>query len=235
MATESRDVTRRDFGATPPPTGQERSRPPGGLSDVPSTLEKAQGGPKKKARHTKGAAAVEAGEAHFPIGKKFPITKAQIDTVRGIVAFMNEQGMTGLALPRNATFVKAEGKKVELLHPLCFLYSLSIDKASREYLRGIKSQWITVLWNSFLGYSTFSSEGLGRELVKVFGESSFVESEPMLHAFYKAAGLDKVKMDLLAKAAFSEQAELRRLQKDPIKYSDHCIWEAFILQALQER
>ena len=161
--------------------------------------------------------------------------------VRGMVKFMNDKGMTGLLIPRNAKHIKAEGVKVEKLHPLNFLYSLATDKDSRAYLRTMETGTtvfyakIKILWNSFLGYSAFSSEGLGRELIKFFGDSTFEASKPMLHLFCEAVGLDKAVMEPLAETAFREQKEVKEQGKDLLEYSGSCIWEAFIVQTFQER
>jgi len=133
---------------------------------------------------------------HSPFGNSFTITQKEVSIIRGIIDYMDSKSTIALGLPSNQKHLKEEGKKVDHVHPLCFIWSILSDTQYREKVKGFKENSAFALkWNGFLGYSSFHDKGFGRNMEKFYNHRDPREFRAEFESFYRSLNLKPEIMD----------------------------------------
>ncbi|MEI8301049.1 MAG: hypothetical protein WCG10_05505 [Chlamydiota bacterium] len=141
---------------------------------------------KKELKHKK------AGDSpvQHPFGNEFAINAQEIHVVRSIIEYMDSKSTLALGLPANQKHLKDEGKKIDHVHPLCFIWAIISQEDLRGKLRYFRDNSAFALkWNGFLGYSSFHDKGFGRNMEKYYNHRDPQEYLREFELFYVALGL----------------------------------------------
>ena len=118
------------------------------------------------------------GEVFAPFGDGLTINSVEIKTIQDIIHYLDGRSTMALGLPSNQRHLKEEGKKIDHVHPLCFIWAILKESSLRHKLRSFRDNSAFALkWNGFLGYSTFHDKGFGKNLERYYNHRSPSEFE----------------------------------------------------------
>lgn len=133
------------------------------------------------------------GEVFAPFGDGLTINSVEIKTIQNIIHYLDDRSTMALGLPSNQRHLKEEGKKIDHVHPLCFIWAILKETSLRHKLRSFRDNSAFALkWNGFLGYSTFHDKGLGKNLERYYNHRSPSEFE---HEFKNLCRVLHIKED----------------------------------------
>lgn len=134
-------------------------------------------------------------EGHEPIGFGFIIKDSEMAIIADIINFMNSKSTVAMALPSNQKYLKDQGKKIDHLHPLCFIWTIARSDDLKAKLRSFRDNSAFALkWNGFLGYSSFHDKGFGRNMEKYYNSRDPADYQHEFDAFYRSLN---IKADVL--------------------------------------
>jgi hypothetical protein len=134
----------------------------------------------------------QAATAHHvaPFNNWMYITPKDIQVIHGIINYLDSKGTLALAFPANQKFLKEEGKKIDHVHPLCFIWAIVSVPEMRDRLRNFRDNSAFALkWDGFLGYSSFHDKGFGRNMERYYNHRDFHECLEEFEAFYRSLSL----------------------------------------------
>lgn len=150
----------------------------------------------KDTKHKKGA---RESEIRAPFGNWMTISLKDIQIIRGIISYIDSKNTVALGLPSNQKYLKDEGKKIEHVHPLCFIWAIVSHPESKDKLRDFRDNSAFALkWSGFLGYSVFHDKGFGKNMDRYYNHREPREYLGEFEAFYHGLGLKSEVMNPLA-------------------------------------
>lgn len=133
---------------------------------------------------------VGAADQIHPFNNWMTISHKDIQVIHGIINYLDSKNTLTLGFPSNQKYLKDEGKKIEHVHPLCFIWSIVNHPEMREKLRHFRdNSAFSLKWDGFLGYSTFHDKGFGKNMEKYYNHRDFSEYCGEFEAFYRALNL----------------------------------------------
>jgi hypothetical protein len=136
---------------------------------------------KKELRHKK----IGDNSCEHPFGNELSINAQEMRVARNIIEYMDSKSTLALGLPGNQKHLKEEGKKIDHLHPLCFIWAIVGQEDLREKVRYFRDNSAFALkWNGFLGYSTFHDKGFGRNMERYYNHRDPQEYLQEFEPFY---------------------------------------------------
>lgn len=136
---------------------------------------------KKELRHKK----MGDNSTERPFGNELTINAYEMGVVRNIIEYMDSKSTLALGLPANQKHLKDEGKKIDHVHPLCFIWAIIGQEDLREKVRYFRDNSAFALkWNGFLGYSAFHDKGFGRNMEKYYNHRDPQEYLKEFEPFY---------------------------------------------------
>ena len=125
-----------------------------------------------------------------PFGNAMQISPKDIQVIHGIINYLDSKNTLALGFPSNQKHLKEEGKKIEHVHPLCFIWSIVSHSEMRDKLRNFRDNTaFSLKWNGFLGYSAFHDKGFGKNMERYYNHREFNEYAHEFEAFYRALNL----------------------------------------------
>ncbi|MBM3191686.1 MAG: hypothetical protein FJZ63_03390 [Chlamydiae bacterium] len=155
-----------------------------GGSIMAARLEKSLA--KKELRHNRP----QENSVQHPFSNELTIDSREIKIVRNIIEYIDSKSTLALGLPGNQKHLKEEGKKIDSLHPLCFIWAIVSQPDLKEKLRHFRDNSAFALkWSGFLGYSAFHDKGFGRNMERYYNHREAREYLQEFEPFYKALRL----------------------------------------------
>lgn len=138
-------------------------------------------------------------EARSPFGNWMTITPKEIQIIRDMIRYIDSKTTIGLGLPSNQKYLKDEGKKIDHVHPLCFIWAIISHPDLKNKLRDFRDNSAFALkWNGFLGYSAFHDKGFGKNMEKYYNHRDPRDYLGEFEAFYHCLGLKPEEMNAYA-------------------------------------
>lgn len=125
-----------------------------------------------------------------PFNNDMTISLHEIQVIHGIINYLDSKSTLALGFPSNQKYLKDEGKKIDHVHPLCFIWAIVSHPEMREKLRRFRDDSAFALkWEGFLGYSLFHDKGFGRNMEKYYNHRDFNDCREEFEAFYRSLNL----------------------------------------------
>ncbi len=125
-----------------------------------------------------------------PFGLGFKIHVNEMRIIKGIINFIHEKSTMALGWPSNQKYLLNEGKKIEHIHPLCFIWAVLKDQTLKAKVKSFKDNSMFALkWSGFLGYSMFHDNGFGKNMERYYNHRNPNDYQREFEAFYKALGV----------------------------------------------
>ncbi|PCI95464.1 hypothetical protein COB11_02175 [Candidatus Aerophobetes bacterium] len=141
-------------------------------------------------------------DGHEPIGFGFRIKDFEMAIIADIINFMDSKSTIAMAFPSNQKYLKDQGKRINHLHPLCFIWTIARDDGLKAKLRIFRDNSAFALkWNGFLGYSAFHDKGFGRNMEKYYNHRNPGDYQHEFDAFYRSLN---IKADVMSPYAQSK-------------------------------
>lgn len=136
------------------------------------------------------------GEVYAPFGNSMIISAHDVKVIQDIIIYLDNRSTISIGLPANQRHLKEEGKKIEHVHPLCFIWAILHRPDLKEKLRNFRDNSAFALkWNGFLGYSSFHDKGFGRNLERYYNHRSADEYIHEFKDFYRSLNLKEEKLN----------------------------------------
>ena len=150
----------------------------------------------RRHRSSSHSSEVEIDEVVSPFGNTMTIRSSEMSVIRGIIEYMNQNNVVFLSLPASQNHLKKEGKKIDRVHPLCFIWTIVSSPTHRAMLKSFRDGWFDgIKWQGFLGTSVFHNKGFSKNMESVYGRRSFDDCKDDFAAFYIALNLKPEVMD----------------------------------------
>jgi len=138
-----------------------------------------------------------------PFGNGMTISHQEIQIIHGIINYLDSKSTLSLGFPSNQKHLKEEGKRIDHVHPLCFIWAIVSYPEMRHKLRGFRDNSAFALkWDGFLGYSMFHDKGFGRNMEKYYNHRDFQDYQGEFEPFYRCLNL---RPDVMNNYAASKQ------------------------------
>lgn len=125
-----------------------------------------------------------------PFNNALTITQKEMKVIKEIIEYLDNKTTLALGLPSNQKHLKDEGKKIEHVHPLCFIWSILIQPDLKKKLMNFRdNSAFSLKWNGFLGYSLFHDKGFGKNMEKYYNHRRPEEYHAEFQDFYKTLHL----------------------------------------------
>lgn len=125
-----------------------------------------------------------------PFGNGFKIHEHEMQVIHNIINYMDSKSTLALGWPGNQKYLIDLGKKIDHVHPLCFIWTILIDAKLKAKVKSFRDDSAFALkWNGFLGYSPFHDKGLGRNLERYYNRRQPADYMHEFEAFYKTLNL----------------------------------------------
>ncbi|MCH9630573.1 MAG: hypothetical protein S4CHLAM37_05740 [Chlamydiia bacterium] len=129
-------------------------------------------------------------EGYEPIGFGFRIKDPEMAIIADIINFMDSKSTIAMALPSNQKYLKDQGKRIDHLHPLCFIWTIAKNDDLKAKLRTFRdNSAFSLKWNGFLGYSAFHDKGFGRNMEKYYNSRHPSDYQHEFDAFYRSLNI----------------------------------------------
>lgn len=137
-----------------------------------------------------------SGEVLEPFNNGISINRSEMQIIASIINYLDEKSTLALGLPKNQKYLKDQGKKIDHVHPLCFIWTIVSSKELKSKLLSFRDNSAFALkWNGFLGYSVFHDKGFGKNMERFYNSKQPSEYQEDLNAFYRVLGLKAEVMD----------------------------------------
>lgn len=134
-------------------------------------------------------------EVSAPFGNGLTINSLEIKIIQDIIHYLDSRSTMALGLPSNQRHLKEEGKKIDHVHPLCFIWAIIKESSLRDKLRSFRdNSAFSLKWNGFMGYSTFHDKGFGKNLERYYNHRSPADFEQEFKKFCQVLNLKEEKI-----------------------------------------
>jgi hypothetical protein len=135
------------------------------------------------------------GEVVAPFNNGLTINSSEIKVIQDIIHYLDSRSTMALGLPSNQRHLKEEGKKIDHVHPLCFIWAIIKEASLRDKLRAFRdNSAFSLKWNGFMGYSTFHDKGFGKNLERYYNHRNPAEYEHEFKNFCQVLRLKEEKI-----------------------------------------
>lgn len=135
------------------------------------------------------------GEVLAPFGNGFTINSIEIKVIQDIIHYLDSRSTMALGLPSNQRHLKEEGKKIDHVHPLCFIWAIIKESSLRDKLRSFRdNSAFSLKWNGFMGYSTFHDKGFGKNLERYYNHRNPADYEQEFKNFCQVLRIKEEKV-----------------------------------------
>lgn len=137
-----------------------------------------------------------------PFNNHLSIDSKDISVIHGIIRYLDSKNTFALGLPSNQKHLKEEGKKIDHVHPLCFIWSIVSNQELKGKLREFRdNSAFSLKWNGFLGYSSFHDKGFGKNMERYYNHCNINDCISEFEAFYHTLHL---RADVMNTYAFAK-------------------------------
>lgn len=135
------------------------------------------------------------GEVFAPFGNGLTINSSEIKIIQDIIHYLDSRSTIAIGLPSNQRHLKEEGKKIDHVHPLCFIWAIIKESSLRDKLRSFRdNSAFSLKWNGFMGYSTFHDKGFGKNLERYYNHRNPADFEQEFKNFCHALRIKEEKV-----------------------------------------
>lgn len=140
-----------------------------------------------------------AKEIFNPFDNALTINQKEVKIIREIIEYLDSKTTIALGLPSNQKHLKDEGKKIDHVHPLCFIWAiLTQPELKKKLIHFRDNSAFSLKWNGFLGYSLFHDKGFGKNMEKYYNHRHPEDYRQEFLDFYKTLRLKEEVMQPFA-------------------------------------